>query len=494
MPDLPARLTPVIVGIGEVSEHGISPSAAREPIVMMQAALMAAQADSGASNALSKLDSLDVVMPMSWRYEDLPGQLSARIGASPAHAKLGPSGGESPLRYIHRAAKAIARGEASIAAVVGGESQEALITAQRAGQMPEWTPYAADGPSFADVSDAIDPLAASCGLYLPIHVYGLYEAANAHAAGQSPGEARAQSADIWARYSRAAARNPHSKIKDVLSAGDIAVPTAKNRLIGGPYTRSMVANMNVNQSAAVLIMSAAAAREAGIPDNKRVHISAGAHADEPRNFLRRDRYDSSAAQTAVLRRMQSFGDLGALELYSCFPVVPKMAAQTLGLPEGFIPTVTGGLSFFGAPLNNYMTHAACAMVREIRGGAACGTLYGQGEYVTKHYGLRLSATPESLDIFGGDLQSEAGGARGPAPHIDGDARGPATIMTFTTFWNRDNTAEKVIAIARTDAGPRTLVTLKPGQAGFETFLSDAAYPIGMGGQISDTGNWQPEKN
>ena len=54
------------------------------------------------------------------------------------------------------------------------------------------------------------------------------------------------------------------------------------------------------------------------------------------------------------------------------------------------PTVTGGLTFFGAPLNTYMTHAACAMVRELRDGGKLGLLYGQGEFVTKHHALVLS--------------------------------------------------------------------------------------------------------
>ena len=80
----------------------------------------------------------------------------------------------------------------------------------------------------------------------------------------------------------------------------------------------------------------------------------------------------------------------AIELYSCFPCVPKMARRTLGLGRDVQPTVTGGLTFFGAPLNTYMTHAACAMVRKIRSGAKLGLLYGQGGFVTKHHGLVLS--------------------------------------------------------------------------------------------------------
>src|SRR5260370_15164969 len=67
-----------------------------------------------------------------------------------------------------------------------------------------------------------------------------------------------------------------------------------------------------------------------------------------------------------------------------------MARRTLGLGPDVKPTVTGGLTFFGAPLNTYMTHAACAMVRSLRDGAKLGLLYGQGGFVTKHHALVLS--------------------------------------------------------------------------------------------------------
>ena len=80
----------------------------------------------------------------------------------------------------------------------------------------------------------------------------------------------------------------------------------------------------------------------------------------------------------------------AIELYSCFPCVPKMARRTLGLGPDVQPTVTGGLTFFGAPLNTYMTHAAIAMVRKLRKKGKLGLLYGQGGFVTKHHGLVLS--------------------------------------------------------------------------------------------------------
>src|SRR6185503_19636707 len=112
----------------------------------------------------------------------------------------------------------------------------------------------------------------------------------------------------------------------------------------------------------------AKARAAGIPEDNLVFIGAGASASEPRDWLARDNYHENHAQTAVFEEMlaQVDGDgsrLEALELYSCFPVVPKMARRNLQLGPDIQPSVCGGLSFFGGPLNVYMAHAACAMVR-----------------------------------------------------------------------------------------------------------------------------------
>ena len=157
----------------------------------------------------------------------------------------------------------------------------------------------------------------------------------------------------------------------------------------------MVANPTVNMGGAMLLTSLAKARAAGIAEDRLIHVWGGASAEEPRDYLVRDQFFESHPQNAVLKAVMDLagGDgkkFDAIELYSCFPCVPKMARRTLGLGADVQPTVTGGLTFFGAPLNTYMTHAACAMVRKLRGGGKLGLLYGQGGFVTKHHALVLS--------------------------------------------------------------------------------------------------------
>src|SRR6202041_2111358 len=151
----------------------------------------------------------------------------------------------------------------------------------------------------------------------------------------------------------------------------------------------------VNMGGAILMTTLAKARAAGIAEDRLIHVWGGASAEEQRDYLLRDQFYESHPQNAVLKAVMNLvgGDgkaFDAIELYSCFPCVPKMARRTLGLGDDVEPTVTGGLTFFGAPLNTYMTHAACAMVRKLRNGAKLGLLYGQGGFVTKHHALVLS--------------------------------------------------------------------------------------------------------
>src|SRR3546814_1755277 len=64
----------------------------------------------------------------------------------------------------------------------------------------------------------------------------------------------------------------------------------------------------------------------------------GAAAKEPPSIRHRDRYDGSVSmETSITRTLELNGmtveDFDAVELYSCFPCVPKMARRILGRSE-----------------------------------------------------------------------------------------------------------------------------------------------------------------
>jgi hypothetical protein len=163
-----------------------------------------------------------------------------------------------------------------------------------------------------------------------------------------------------------------------------------------------------------------------------------------------------------------------------------MARRTLGLGEDVQPTVTGGLTFFGAPLNDYMTHAACAMVRKVRGDAKLALLYGQGGFVTKHHGLILSKTkPAEALAEDTSVQSVADGHRGPIPAFTPDVQGPATIESFTVIYDRDGSVKHGVTILRTEQGERSLARVPASDKATVTRLTDLdRSPIGLSGSVS----------
>jgi acetyl-CoA C-acetyltransferase len=336
------------------------------------------------------------------------------------------------------------------------------------------------------------------GVAWPVNVYPFYEVGAAHAWGQTPDEALRETGDIWSAYSQVAARNPYAWIPKALTPDEVTTPTADNRFISWPYTKRMVANPNVNQGAAVIITSLAKARAAGIADDQLVFFGLGAFANERRDWLARTDYTHSAAQQAVLETLakQHVGNghtgFDALELYSCFPIVPKLARRTLNLPASAEPSVTGGLSFFGAPLNNHMTHAACAMVRRIREGAQSGLLYGQGEFVTKHYGLILSRQPSGDDIsINARVQEHATPLLGDAYPIDETPDGVAMLETFTVVYDHAGQATHAVILARTSAGARTVArTSQPDEIASLTGMQ--SFPVNAAGTIRTGADGLPE--
>ncbi|MCO5129434.1 MAG: acetyl-CoA acetyltransferase [Xanthobacteraceae bacterium] len=492
---------PVIVGVGEVSDHPADPSAGLEPIDLMVAALGQAEQDSGGA-LLAEVQSLDIVNFLSWRYHDPVALLCARLGIAPAHACYGPVGGESPIRYIHEAAKRIARGECGVAAICGAEAQSTFTKAERAGVALPWTPFAHEAPVSPRAASFQKPMAVTLGVAKPVTVYPLYEAAASAHWGQTPREARAESGELWARYAAVAAQNPNAWLKRAVPADEIVTPSPSNRLIAWPYTKLMVANPSVNQGAAILVTSLAKAREAGIAEEKLIYVWGGASAEEPRDYLDRDQFHQSHAQNAVLGAAMDMAEgdgraFDAIELYSCFPTVPKMARRTLKLGPDVQPTVTGGLTFFGAPLNAYMAHAACAMVRRLRGGGRLGLLYGQGGFVTKHHALVLSPQAASAPLAQDtSVQAEADRNRRPAPPFVTEANGPARVESFTVIYGRKGEVEHGVAMLRTAENSRALARVPADDTGTLACLTDLdRTPVGGLGDISTAADgileWRP---
>jgi acetyl-CoA C-acetyltransferase len=171
-----------------------------------------------------------------------------------------------------------------------------------------------------------------------------------------------------------------------------------------------------------------------------------------------------------------------------------MARRTLGLGPDVQPTVAGGLTFFGAPLNTYMTHAACAMVRSLRERGKLGLLYGQGGFVTKHHALVLSReAPKAALSQDTSVQAEADRHRRKVPDFVDQAGGKGKVEAFTVIYRGNGEIEHGVAMLRTEDDRRTLGRIPAGDAKTLTHLLDMERtPVGTTGDIVTAADGTPE--
>ena len=184
-------------------------------------------------------------------------------------------------------------------------------------------------------------------------------------------------------------------------------------------------------------------------------------------------------------------DLDHVELYSCFPVVPKLARRELGLPASRSLTVHGGLTFGGGPIGNYMLHATAAMVRKLRKGGEYGLLYGNGGHCTHNHAIVLARHPVPGVRFPQDyhFQKLADAQRGAIPPVSDDYEGEAVIETYTVFYGRDGLPQYGVVLARSPAGARVVARIDASDIDGITFLtSGAREPVGTPGHTLRRGD------
>lgn len=481
--------TPVVVGVGQAmtpADAPLEPAERPEPVALMAMALRAAAEDcdgatpGGAAPAgaalLRRADSIRVVVPLGWHSVNPALQVAHRLGfaagAEPRELMLSAIGGNTPQALMHDACGAISRGEREVVLVTGAEAMYARALSRRQpGSAPlAWSDLPAEGTPppvrFGVDKHGATDLEMSRGVILPVHAYPLFENALRGANGWTLAEHRARVGALWSGFSRVAAANPHAWFRTARSAEEIVTPSADNRMVSFPYPKLCTANMQVDQGAGYIVCSVAAARAAGVPEERWVFPLAGADGNDHwfisnRWELHRSPAIRLAGQAALELAGVGIDDVAAVDLYSCFPAVVQMAAAELGLdvddPQRPL-TLTGGLTFAGGPGNNYTSHGiaqAVAALRALPGQTALVT--GLGWFATKHsVGLYASRPPahEGRRPFAWrDVQPEVDAL--PARSVDDAPRAPVRIETYTVTFDRDGAPERGIFACRTGAGART---------------------------------------
>jgi acetyl-CoA C-acetyltransferase len=465
--------TPVLVGVGQVTKRGgEDPAAAPEPAALMAEALRRAAADTGVApdRILTRADSVRVPLLTSWRYRD-PGRRAVTLAGGRVRESLyTPMGGNFAQTLVNRSALDIAEGRHDLILLTGGEARHARSRADRAGVAPPWPREGDDVPAaepFGEDHDLLHPAEVALGLIFPVLVYPLFENALRAADGLSLAEHRDRLGRLWARFSEIAADNPYAWLRERHTADELMTPTARNRMVGFPYPKLLNSNLFVNQAAALVLCSAATARDLGVPPDRWVFVHAGADAHDHWFVSHRADLHTSPAIRIAGRAALGLagagpGDVAHVDLYSCFPSAVQIAARELGLDDGRDLTVTGGMSFAGGPLNNFPMHAIATMAGRLRDEpGAQGLVSGNGGFLTKHaFGVYGAEPPAAGRYRWAEPQAEVDAL--PRRELDEAPDGPATIESYTVAHGRDGRPERAfLALRRPDGRRAWAATTEP---------------------------------
>lgn len=454
---------PVIVGVGQSIER----DAVVGVVELAHRAVLAAAAD--APRVLERVERLSFVAPSFSRASNRPAsELAARLRLAGALCEVSTPGGNSPQWLMNRACAEIAAGRLRTTLVCGAEATRSMRLAEPGADFLRISPDA--GGTDADSADPVvgTPLHGlleaseiKAKLMRPAELYPIFESALAARAGATPSEWRARLGALLARASAVAARNPFAWFPEVLTAEAIATPSADNRLTAEPYTKRMNSFAQVDLGSALLVTTLAQATALGLGD-RCVFPWSGATNIDVSPTRRPDLAASPAIRAAARACFEAAGvgleAIDCFDLYSCFPIAVEVGAAEIGLaiddPRGL--TLTGGMSFFGGPGNNYTSHGIAAATLRLREKGGLAYVSGNGGFLSKHSVGIYSATPRSA----GAAFALADTARAQA-EIDAaalpvtlEAEGEARVVGGTVVYGRDGQVEAAPIIATLKDGRR----------------------------------------
>jgi acetyl-CoA C-acetyltransferase len=403
-----------------------------------------------------------VINMFSHSYGDPAGMFCEMLGIRPRVREYTAIGGNPPQWLVNRTADRIARGEISIAILVGAEAMHNAPAQTRDNWLQDIA--SSKGPEMVgDTRWGSTPHEMLHRARYPLEICPLYENALRAARSMSIEETPAFLAEYCAGFSRIASENPRAWFRKARTSAEIGTVTQRNRMVNFPYTKFMNPIMNVNQAAAVVMMGSDMAKKLGIPKDKWVYLHGGADGTDRWFLSDRDDFTSSpvvreVSSECLAMAERKIGDMDFFDLYSCFPSATLLQAREMGLDLEKLPplTITGGLPYFGGPGNSYTLHAIVEAVERIRKSPGkFGFISALGWYFTKFsagiYSGQEPGRPWERKGHGA-MQKRLDAQQGPALNMN--PKGTATVEAYTVMHDREGRPDYAIIAARLENGER----------------------------------------
>ena len=482
-------LTPVLVGVGALTEQVEDPREASEPLELMAAALGRAAEDAGSKAILAEIDTIWIPHGF-WPYSN-PGRLLAERFGAPSARNVVAEIGILQTSILGRAARALAEGRSEVAVIVGGESRDRSSRLRRAGLEEPMTVQTDSQPDeiLRPATEIMSRFEIDLGLVTPTIQYAMIDNALRYHEGQSLADHRAELGALWGDFNRVAVDNPEAWNRLPMTPEAITSPGESNRMLSFPYTKSLVSQWNVNQSGGLILCTLEKAQRLGLDPSRFIYPLAVVDSEHTVTLSeRRDLYRSPGFKLAGERALSHVGlaieEVEHFELYSCFPAAVRVQQRELGVDLRHRVTETGGMTFAGGPLNNFTIQSWVKMVQVLRRDpGSTGLVTAVSGLLTKQGVSILGPEPTSPFLF--DDVTEAAKADQVTMMVEPGAEGHARVAGYTVIHARDG-ASTVALVCDFDERRRTLRVvedLKLAEEGMHSELCGREVLLGASGAL-----------
>ncbi len=454
--------TVVLIGAGAADQRLADPGAGLDTTELMTEALRAALSDTGVTGLGPRIGWIGATRGLS-QLPDAACRIGEAVGAEPHTVAV--DVGIPQQTLINLAFEAIRSREFDIAVVCGGETKHRTDVARRAGlDLPGHDQGGlVPDEEFSPSGEIVARPEKEIGAVAPVQQYAMIENARRAAHGWTLDRHRDEIAQRWHSFNQVAQLNPLAAFGEPMRPGEIRDPALTNRPMAFPYNKWHNSQWAVDQAAALVLCSAGTAQSLGVPRDRWVFPHAGLESSMSLSLSRRGELHrwpamavlGAAATSHIGRRV---AEVEHIELYSCFPAAVAVQQSELEVDPDRVCTLTGGMSFAGGPLNNFVFQATVAMIDQLRAEpGAFGAVTAVSGLLTKPGLTVWSTEPPAAGLLIADLADEAKAATAEAP-LDEDPAGEGTVATYTVVYDGMDPSG-VRAIVDLTSGSRSVAAL-----------------------------------